>query len=89
MIKTCHSGTLSPGMTNKNIIEYILKYIEKEENKIVYSRSIPTDIILKLNPEEAIAVVIESYINRYVLFDDVICDLDIEHYILGSIKMIC
>jgi hypothetical protein len=77
------------GMKNKNIIEYILKYIEKEDNKIVYSRSIPSEIMISLNPDDAISAIIDSYVNRYVLFDDVICDEDIEKFIGRKSNYLC
>jgi hypothetical protein len=52
-------------------VDYILKYIGKTGDRIVYSRDIPTEICMKLDLND-IATNIESFVTKYVLFDDVV-----------------
>ena len=56
-----------------NTLDYILKYITKTNEKIVYSRGIPsefTDII----DEDDIAVATIDFVVKYVLYDDIYDD---------------
>ena len=63
-----------------NTIEYILKYIEKSGERIVYSRGIPTEICMKIADEE-IAADMQDFMTKFVLFDDTInFERDIMHY---------
>ena len=63
-----------------NTIEYILKYIEKSGERIVYSRGIPTEICMKIADEE-IAVEMQDFMTKFVLFDDAInFERDVLHY---------
>ena len=56
---------------NEMTIEYILKYIEKTGEKIVYSRGIASEIIKRVCRED-IATEFEDFILKMVLFDDTI-----------------
>ena len=56
---------------NEMTIEYILKYIEKTGEKIVYSRGIASEIIKQVCKED-IATEFEDFILKMVLFDDTI-----------------
>ena len=61
---------------NEMTIEYILKYIEKTGEKIVYSRGVASEIIKEVCKED-IATEFEDFILKMVLFDDTIDDRDI------------
>lgn len=56
---------------NEMTIEYILKYIEKTGEKIVYSRGIASEIIKQVCRDD-IATEYEDFIVKMVLFDDTI-----------------
>lgn len=51
-------------------LDYILKYITKTDEKLVYSRGIPSSFKDEISEEE-ICTEFESYVIKYVLFDDV------------------
>lgn len=50
-------------------LDYLTKYLHKTNDKIVYSRGIPTEIFAKLE-EKAIATDMQDYVIKFVLFDD-------------------
>jgi len=52
-------------------LSYILKYIEKTDERIIYSRGIPTDFMTVLNDSD-IAAEMEDFVLKMILFDDVI-----------------
>lgn len=52
-------------------INYLLKYISKTGERIVYSRGIPTEICRKVKDKD-IATTMLDYVTKYLLFDDVI-----------------
>lgn len=52
-------------------LEYILKYIGKTNERIVYSRGIPTEIYKRLTDNDIVTDFID-YVTKYVLFDDVV-----------------
>jgi len=61
-------------------INYILKYIDKNCERVIYSRAVPTCIIMPVS-EEQIACVsfifvekIKKFVNRYIFFDDIFDD---------------
>lgn len=54
-----------------NAIDYITKYIAKSGERILYSRGIPSCVIVKLNYAD-IATTMFDFIQKFVLFDDVI-----------------
>ncbi len=63
-----------------NAVGYILKYIGKTGDRVVYSRSIPTEIYKKLDSHD-IACEIESFVTKFLLFDDVVdWEEDVLHY---------
>lgn len=63
-----------------NTIEYMLKYIEKQGERIVYSRGIPTEICKKMTGTDIITAFVD-YVEKYVLFDNVISwESDIMHF---------
>lgn len=50
-------------------LEYILKYIEKTGERVVYSRGIPTQVC-KVLPANDIVGKLQDFMTKYVLFDD-------------------
>ena len=67
-------------MKSGRTLTYILKYLEKTNERIVYSRGIATEICKKLTQED-IATKMIDYADKYVLFDDVLSwGRDIMHY---------
>ncbi|MDE5601613.1 MAG: hypothetical protein K2J16_03860 [Clostridia bacterium] len=54
-----------------NTLSYLLKYISKTGERIVYSRGIPTEIYCKLNGNDIITEM-QDFGTKYILFDDVI-----------------
>ncbi len=60
-------------------IGYILKYIEKSGERIVYSRGIPTEILKTISGDDIAAEMLNQFVLKWVLFDDVI---DIERDIM-------
>ena len=51
------------------MVNYILKYLLKSGEKIVYSRGVPTDFLADLGDEE-IAAELVDFVRKFVLFDD-------------------
>ena len=64
--------------TNEMTINYILKYIEKTGEKIVYSRGVASEIIKEVSRDDIVAE-FEDFILKMVLFDDTI-DIDKDIY---------
>lgn len=52
-------------------IQYLLKYLEKTEEKIIYSRGIPTEFTKIINDNDVICELVD-FVTKYVLFNDVI-----------------
>ena len=52
-------------------LNYLLKYLEKTEERIVYSRGIPTDFFKEVNENDVICEMVD-FVTKYVLFNDVI-----------------
>ena len=68
--------------------EYILKYMEKQGERIVYSRGIATEICKKMD-NRAIITAFTDYVEKFVLFDDVISwETDIMRYKPKQMTMI-
>lgn len=62
------------------MIDYIVKYIGKTDEKIVYSRGIPTEVFMKLTDEHIITE-FTDFVQKFVLFDNVVdWERDIMHY---------
>ena len=53
-------------------VEYILKYIGKTNERIVYSRGIPTEICMKLSANDIITEMTNDFVLKYVVFNDVL-----------------
>ena len=61
-------------------LNYILKYIEKTGERIVYSRGIPTQVCKEL-PQTEIVCKMQEFMTKFVLFDDTIdYERDVLHY---------
>ena len=61
-------------------LKYLIKYIVKTGEKIVYSRGIPAEICIELADSD-IAGTFFNFVTKYVLFDDVIdWERDIKDY---------
>ena len=58
-------------VTHGHSLEYMLKYIEKQGERIVYSRGIPTEICRKIAPKD-IASEFTDFVMKFVLFDGVL-----------------
>lgn len=58
-------------MKNGKRTEYILKYIGKTNERICYSRGIPTEICRKIDDNDIITEM-QDFVTKYILFDDVI-----------------
>ena len=59
-------------MKNGSAVAYILKYLRKTGERIVYSRGIPAEIS-KVLPDHVFAAEIQDdYVTKYVIFDNVI-----------------
>ena len=59
-----------------NALNYILKYIEKTGERIVYGRGIPTAIVKKVSDGNVITDYID-YVRKFIFFDNVISQDDI------------
>ncbi len=52
-------------------LNYILKYLEKSGESIIYSRGIPTDFMKEVSDEDIVCEMID-FVAKFVLFDDCI-----------------
>lgn len=69
-------------------IDYLLKYIEKQGERIVYSRGIATEVCKKLTAREIITN-FTDYVEKFVLFDNALnWERDIMHYKYRQMTMI-
>ena len=59
-------------MKNGSAVAYILKYLRKTGERIVYSRGIPTEISKVLPEHVFVAEIEDDYVKKYVIFDNVI-----------------
>ena len=59
-------------MKNGSAVAYILKYLRKTGERIVYSRGIPTEISKVLPEHVFVAEIEDDYVVKYVIFDNVI-----------------
>lgn len=61
-------------------LDYLTKYLSKTNERIIYSRAIPTEIY-KLIDDKDFATTIFDFVVKYILFDDVLdCKTDIMHF---------
>lgn len=58
-------------LKNGNMIEYMLKYMEKQSERLVYSRGVPSEVC-KLLPITDVITQFTDYVDKYVFFDDVL-----------------
>ena len=77
----CDFEKLSKGqLHHSNQLNYILKYLEKTNERIVYSRGIPTDFFMNVNENNDVVAEMIDYVLKYVLFDDVVdYEFDVLH----------
>ena len=54
-------------------LEYLTKYLHKTNEKIVYSRGIPTELSMYIENTDIVTEFVD-YVLKFVLFDDCICD---------------
>ena len=52
-------------------MQYLLKYLEKTEERIIYSRGIPTEFTKIINDNDVICELVD-FVTKFVLFNDVI-----------------
>ena len=52
-------------------MNYLLKYLEKTEERIIYSRGIPTEFFKNIHDDDVICEMVD-FVTKYVLFNDVI-----------------
>jgi hypothetical protein len=64
-----------------NTINYLLKYMGKTDERIVYSRAIPTELFKRLDKDD-IAAELYDFVCKYILFDDVFDDDDVNEKML-------
>lgn len=75
-------------MKHGQTLNYLLKYIGKTGERIVYSRGIPTEIYCKVNDND-IVTEMQDYCTKYILFDNVISwERDIMHFKRKQMTMI-
>ena len=59
-------------MKNGSAVAYILKYLRKTGERIVYSRGIPTEISKTLDDRVFAVEITDDYVPKFVIFDNVI-----------------
>ena len=75
-------------INNGRALEYLTKYLHKTNDKIVYSRGIPSEIYKDDLTENDIATDMLDFVQKFVLFDDAIdYAKDIQHYVPTQIDM--
>ena len=52
-------------------MQYLLKYLEKTDERIVYSRGIPTEFYKEINDNDIICKMVD-FVTKFILFNDVI-----------------
>lgn len=57
--------------SRRRVIGYILKYLQKSGERIVYSRDLPSEVEKTINSSDIITSVETSFALKFVLFDDV------------------
>ena len=56
---------------NGKALDYIIKYIAKTDERILYSRGIPSELIKKIDYKD-VACLMFDFVQKFILFDDVI-----------------
>lgn len=59
-------------MKDGQSVNYLLKYLRKTDNRIVYSRGIPTEIDKHLSEDMFAAEIENDYVPKWVIFDNII-----------------
>ena len=60
-------------------LNYILKYLEKSGENILYSRGIPSDFVKEISEEDIVCEMVD-FVTKYVVFDDSIdYEIDVLH----------
>ena len=63
---------LSHDMLHKGTtLNYLLKYLEKSDEKIIYSRGIPTEALCYIHEDDVLCEIID-FVTKFILFNDVI-----------------
>lgn len=63
-----------------NVLDYVTKYLHKSNEKIFYTRGIPSEIFKDINDED-IATKMFDFCSKFVFFDDVIdTEIDVMHF---------
>lgn len=63
---------LSHDMLHKGTtLNYLLKYLEKSDEKIIYSRGIPTEALCYIHEDEVVCEILD-FVTKFILFDDVL-----------------
>ena len=52
-------------------LDYIIKYIAKSDEKILYSRGIPSEILMKIDYKD-VACLMFDFVQKFILFDNVV-----------------
>lgn len=65
----CDFERITNGTSVGAVSSYILKYVRKSENKVVYSRGIASALEIELTEEDIIYAVKKPYANKFVVFD--------------------
>lgn len=68
-----------PELRHGKTINYLLKYLEKTAERIIYSRGIPTEFYKMINDDDVVCEMLD-FITKYILYDDVVdYDVDVMH----------
>ena len=68
-------------------LRYLVKYLTKTGNKVVYSRGLPSEICKELSDNDIVGTYLD-FVTKYVLWDDVIdWERDIMNY--GKKQCLC
>lgn len=66
-------------MRNGNAINYLLKYLRKTDERVIYSRGTPMEVCKRLDENAFAAEIEDDYVQKFVVFDNVISwDRDIK-----------
>ena len=69
----CDFKELNPvELRNGSAVNYLLKYLRKTDERVIYSRGLPTEISKRLPESSFVAEMQGDYLPRYVIFDNVI-----------------
>lgn len=59
-------------MRSGNAIRYLLKYLRKTDERVIYSRGIPTEFCKRMDENAFAAEITDDYEQKFVVFDNVI-----------------